>query len=44
MPKPNKQSNFKRGRGLVQTFLQRGYTDGQREKMLKITNHQANAN
>ena len=34
------------GRGPQQTFFQRRHTDGQQvhEKMLKITNHQRNAN
>ena len=34
------------GKGPEQTLLQRGHTDGQQtyEKMLKVTNHQRNAN
>ena len=36
----NKQSNLKMGKGVRQTFLQRGHTNSQeaREKMLSITN------
>ena len=40
----NKKSNFKMGKG--QAFLQRRHIDGQQtsEKMLNITNYQANVN
>ena len=39
-------TQLKMGKGLEQTFLQRGHTDGQYtyETMFNVTNHQRNAN